>query len=55
MSQFWRHNVCDGDNKVVVVTLDDMEIGIERVGGHTPITDWLVSFTAYSVVYGTLL
>ena len=22
---------------------------------NSPVTDWLVSFTAYSVVYGTLL
>ena len=39
------------DGNVVIV---DMEVGVKG-GGKWPATVWLVSFIAYSVVYGTLL
>ena len=42
-----------GDDVVwVAKDINDGEVWIGTIG---PVTDWLVSFTAYSVVYGTLL
>ena len=55
MSQLWRHSVDDGDDKVVIVTFDDMELGIDKVGGDRPTTGWWVILTAYSSVYILLL
>ena len=56
------HNVVD-DEEDDVTSVDedtpDMDVGLEVCGvgevKDSPVTDTLVSFTAYSVVYGTLL
>ena len=46
-----------GDGDILLTVIDDDILGVEVVVemGDSPVTDWLVSFTAYSVVYGTLL
>ena len=53
------HNVVDDEEDDVTSVDEDTDIGLEVCGvgevKDIPVTDTLVSFTAYSVVYGTLL
>ena len=55
LSQSIHNIVDDGDTKLLVI--DNDALGVEDIVEmrDSPFTDRLVSFTAYSVVYGTLL